>query len=346
MFGSLVIALPSKHTGGEVILKHGGRVHAYESAKHNSSYGYWYSNVQHEVRPVTSGYRVVLSYNLALNDAAQVPLAATVTPNPTIGNVLNNWRSGIDAGKISKDPIICTLEHTYAQALLSQFNLKGRDRDRVSATSVFQDTSKFDILLATFEKGVRGAVEEKLQAGKRYHDMVVDLDVEFRLSKVRALDGKDLGGPIQIMDNMLASEPWYHEWDTEERGYEGYQGNWVSFHPLANIVLCMARALTLDFLGAERLSFLSQSRHGSCPSRIIAPLLCQTTHSQMLYWQRYIILERVSRPGLHRDRIPSSAGYGIGPVLENRHALGPRNSKAVSRDIGRRGSQSANRLCS
>lgn len=67
MFGTLVICLPSEHTGGEVHLVRGGKTRILETAKqsqHGLSALAWYSDVQHEIKPVTSGYRLVLTYNI------------------------------------------------------------------------------------------------------------------------------------------------------------------------------------------------------------------------------------------------------------------------------------------
>lgn len=75
MFGTLVVSLPSTHTGGEVILKHCGETVIYKSSKSRASCAGWYSDVTHEVRPVTSGYRWVLTYNLAIDRSLPAPSA-------------------------------------------------------------------------------------------------------------------------------------------------------------------------------------------------------------------------------------------------------------------------------
>ncbi|KAF5357327.1 hypothetical protein D9758_005965 [Tetrapyrgos nigripes] len=75
MVASLVIVFPTAHEGGSLILRHGGEEFVYDSAKElgsasTPSIGYvaFYSDVEHEVTPVTSGYRVTLTYNLYLED--------------------------------------------------------------------------------------------------------------------------------------------------------------------------------------------------------------------------------------------------------------------------------------
>ena len=78
MFGSLVIVLPTVHEGGALVLRHGGKEWTFDSAREVSeqpqpSIGYiaFYSDIEHEVTLVKSGYRVTLTYNLyfSVNDA-------------------------------------------------------------------------------------------------------------------------------------------------------------------------------------------------------------------------------------------------------------------------------------
>jgi len=71
MFGSLVVVFPTKHDGGALVFRHGGGEWTFDSAamiegniEPTIAYVAFYSDVEHEVTPVTSGYRVTLTYNL------------------------------------------------------------------------------------------------------------------------------------------------------------------------------------------------------------------------------------------------------------------------------------------
>jgi hypothetical protein len=84
MFGTLVVCLPSEHTGGEVHLKHNQKqqvLQTAESSAHELSALAWYSEVQHEIKPVLSGYRLVLTYNLIQNQTAPRQTAAAQDAN-------------------------------------------------------------------------------------------------------------------------------------------------------------------------------------------------------------------------------------------------------------------------
>jgi 2OG-Fe(II) oxygenase superfamily len=68
-FGSLVVCLPCAHTGGELAVRHAGREVKFDWSGDSKElqWAAFYSDCEHEVLPVTSGYRVTLTYNLYYN---------------------------------------------------------------------------------------------------------------------------------------------------------------------------------------------------------------------------------------------------------------------------------------
>lgn len=67
MFGTLVIVLPSAFSGGELIAQHQHDVKTYDQARgaaYSTQYAAFYADCQHELRPVMSGHRLCLVYNL------------------------------------------------------------------------------------------------------------------------------------------------------------------------------------------------------------------------------------------------------------------------------------------
>jgi hypothetical protein len=73
MFGSLVVVFPTPHTGGSLLFRHRGNEYTFDSAKAvanvsndapHVAFAAFFSDVEHEVAEVTSGYRVTLTYNL------------------------------------------------------------------------------------------------------------------------------------------------------------------------------------------------------------------------------------------------------------------------------------------
>ncbi|KAF9555440.1 hypothetical protein CPC08DRAFT_821089 [Agrocybe pediades] len=87
MFGSLVIVLPTKHEGGSLVFRHEGQESVFDTAAAVSSeatphaaFVAFFSDVEHEVLEVKSGYRVTLTYNLYLVDPPKPPVNLGVVP--------------------------------------------------------------------------------------------------------------------------------------------------------------------------------------------------------------------------------------------------------------------------
>ncbi|KAF8495794.1 hypothetical protein F5888DRAFT_1615451, partial [Russula emetica] len=81
MFGSLVVVFPTFHEGGALLLRHRDREWIFDSGQalagatnNQLSIGYvaFFSDIEHEVAPVTSGHRVTLTYNLYSDDGVPV----------------------------------------------------------------------------------------------------------------------------------------------------------------------------------------------------------------------------------------------------------------------------------
>ncbi|MEZ5412531.1 MAG: 2OG-Fe(II) oxygenase [Acidimicrobiales bacterium] len=78
MVGTLVVILPSNATGGELIVRHRGTESTYRSSRTLLTFVALYADTVHEVKPLGSGYRVVLTYNLLLTGDSTVTTTAAV----------------------------------------------------------------------------------------------------------------------------------------------------------------------------------------------------------------------------------------------------------------------------
>ena len=89
MFGSLVVCLPSQFTGGALVTRYNKQqVVVYDwssSAKEPIQWAAFYSDVEHEILPVTEGYRITSTYNL-YHYASCYP-AVDVTTSPFYNNL-------------------------------------------------------------------------------------------------------------------------------------------------------------------------------------------------------------------------------------------------------------------
>ena len=72
MFGSLVVCLPTQFSGGQLVTRHYGHTVKFdwsspENPRKTASWAVFFSDVEHEVLPVTQGHRITLTYNLYAN---------------------------------------------------------------------------------------------------------------------------------------------------------------------------------------------------------------------------------------------------------------------------------------
>ena len=101
MFGSLVIVLPTNHEGSSLTFRHRGLEYSFDSAKavalHENTtnpqvaYVAFYSDVEHEVSIVQSGYRVTLTYNLYWAEDIQSP-----SDNILMNDARDRFKSAFD----------------------------------------------------------------------------------------------------------------------------------------------------------------------------------------------------------------------------------------------------------
>lgn len=131
MVATLVIALPSPHEGGELIVTHEGQRHeislAGAASGHDLSYAAFYADCEHEVRPVRKGYRLCLVYNLTLARARSkrgISAPRTSTAVAALGELFGQWPTD------SAPKLAVALDHQYSQAGLKIDTLKGVDRTR------------------------------------------------------------------------------------------------------------------------------------------------------------------------------------------------------------------------
>ncbi|CAG8946752.1 unnamed protein product [Penicillium salamii] len=79
--GSLVVCLPSPFKGGNLIVRHQGKEVNFDWSQHSETTIQWaafYSDCEHEIKPVTEGERITLTYNLYITKTDVVQQAGRV----------------------------------------------------------------------------------------------------------------------------------------------------------------------------------------------------------------------------------------------------------------------------
>ncbi|KAK2764503.1 hypothetical protein FQN54_009198 [Arachnomyces sp. PD_36] len=159
MFGTLVICLPSEHEGGQVHLTHGSKEIIFDTAKSSrfdASYLAWYADITHEIKPVTSGYRFVLTYNLIQNGTGDPPLAEDAeNKKAALQKIISTWKD-INDRKPSECPggLVYMLDHSYTKANIGFNQLKGQDMIRVRYLQEVCGQNSFSVFLVNIERVV------------------------------------------------------------------------------------------------------------------------------------------------------------------------------------------------
>ena len=141
MVATLVVALPVEGDGGELVVRHNGRecvIDLQVAYPDELSYAAFYADCRHETRPLKSGHRVALVFNLILsgersNEASRAPVYTQQASEIT--SMLTRWSE--DSG--AEEKIVWLLDHAYSEAGLSFDALKGID---VSVADVLATASR------------------------------------------------------------------------------------------------------------------------------------------------------------------------------------------------------------
>ncbi len=140
MIATLVVVLPSVYRGGSLVIDHQGEKKTYPSSSTPSdklTFIAFYTDCQHEVRPVTDGYRVVLTYNLLLQgDYLEADIPASKETAKALENALSGYfqqpptESAWHSNRYPPNRFVYLLDHEYTPKGLSWRALKSADRTR------------------------------------------------------------------------------------------------------------------------------------------------------------------------------------------------------------------------
>ena len=256
MFATVIIVLPSAYTGGQVILSHSSTTKKIDFAKESlfsTALLAWYTDVKHEVKEVTSGYRLALSYNL-------IHVAPPGVPRPSLPDmsdslhllrrVLKKWRDGMYEDGSDRNVAAYLLQHQYSSANLKEGvkTLKGVDAHRVAFIRRITDQLGFTVGLATLTHQVTGYPDNDYgYYGRRSRYGYYDEDergstpgmgevesTTTTLSDVVDLCGTSLipMGELVVDDDCVIPKEPFEDETPDDTDYEGYMGNVRQFTTL------------------------------------------------------------------------------------------------------------------
>jgi hypothetical protein len=146
MIGSLVVTLPGSFRGGALEVTHCGHTVTHRGSKKYLSMVAFYSGCRHQVRPVRSGYRVVLTYNLLRRGRADGTDLAPGVIGEAAG-VIDDYFAAPD----HPSRLLSLLDHEYTQRGLSWARLKGSDATWAALLRAAAERSGCEIVLALID---------------------------------------------------------------------------------------------------------------------------------------------------------------------------------------------------
>ncbi|XDG02263.1 hypothetical protein ABKA04_001878 [Annulohypoxylon sp. FPYF3050] len=209
MVATMVICLPSKHEGGSVHLSHGSKNYIFDTSK-TSEYDLttlsWFSDVTHEVKPLESGYRLVLTYNIIHVGGIRMSADLVEGQSTKLRSILTKWHSITPNGFQGMNKLIYKLEHKYTESSLSLSNLKSRDHRVCQALYELGLEYGFTVFLAQLN---RTDTEEEW-------DEYGDGDVEIDLGYVKTCDGQEICWRMEVEEREILGKIWDREADSED----------------------------------------------------------------------------------------------------------------------------------
>lgn len=100
-----MISLPSKFSGGSLIVRHGAEQVDFDWAAISGSHVQWaafYSDCEHEIAEVTDGHRITLTYNLHAVDLVGGALLANLAIDPRTLPLYGPIKSLMESSDITK----------------------------------------------------------------------------------------------------------------------------------------------------------------------------------------------------------------------------------------------------
>ena len=197
MFGTLIIQLPSNYSGGQLEVYHKSKSMQFNFdgpvGCSNFHYVAFYADCQHEIKPVTSGYRLCLVYNLVYRGSGKCPVPAC---NEEIVSTLVSSMREWDKDAQSPPMMTYFLEHQYCKESLSFQLLTKKDRAVASILTQAKQEVEFDVYLAEvkieqnwsacehgyFEEIIEGELLDETVTGKNL--ISYDEDKAIAISKI------------------------------------------------------------------------------------------------------------------------------------------------------------------
>ncbi len=232
MFATMVIVLPSIHSGGELAVKHLDREVVLDLRPAEPSeigLAAFYADCIHAVLPITAGCRLTLVYNLRFpGDRRPLKAPDYRAEHGQVVELLRDWAGAEE----EPDKLILPLDHSYTPAELSFSALKGADAGVASVLVKAAAEADCDLHLALVSIEESGSAEHagyhdrrrrsEDEEGDEEFDVAEIIDRALILSEWRDPDGAAVGFngfpftedelcPSDAFEDLTPDEQYFHE---------------------------------------------------------------------------------------------------------------------------------------
>ena len=232
MFATLVIALPSEHTGGDVLVRLRDEEHTLKTqglCDFDYAYLAWYADMNHSVSKVESGHRLVLTYNLIRQASDSSQIASVLDDHKqNLDKVLAFWRKQDLEFRSCSDnryeKLVYILEHEYSEANICLDNLKGKDQLRTRNLLEACQDQGFCLYFAHLEYSLSGSVDE-YDDDPDYHEIIDETDAGWRLETIFQYDGQQIAADVTLEEEDLLEDTDFTGIEPDDEECDGWTGN-------------------------------------------------------------------------------------------------------------------------
>jgi hypothetical protein len=277
MFGTLVVELPSAHEGGTIVVEHlANKLVFLDRPLAPTELGLvaFYADCRHQVTPVRSGDRVVLTYRLRYigkRPARRKPAPKTAIVTADVDRLADTVKAYFETPISTRysrsaperpDRLVYLLDHEYTQKSLDWKHLKNGDRLRVDALRQTAERLDYEayLALADVHESWSCGGDEGYGRWSRYEPKERDPD-DYELQELIAsdvelrhwvsVDGRiaESGAVVPATEEICSTRESgdLTPFKSEHEGYMGNYGNTVDrwFHRAAFVMWPRAKSFVL-----------------------------------------------------------------------------------------------------
>ncbi len=223
-----MIQLPSNYEGGQLIVYHQSKSKEFDFSGPvgcgDVHYAAFYADCQHEIKPVTKGYRLCLIYNLVYRGCGNCP--APADNKQIVATVISSMKEwGEDLDEDNPPMMTYLLEHKYCESSLSFELLKSSDQAIADVLTEAKKEIEFDLYIATVSLvenwSVNGFFDSDCSYPSDYSDYEEDqlMDTCITAENLTSCGGQKISN-IDLESEYLVPEDFFDDIDPDKKELE------------------------------------------------------------------------------------------------------------------------------